>query len=221
MLDFKKEIGMFRGVFIPTFLSIIGVILYLRLGKVVGELGVLGSIFVILLAVSVTFSTALSLSSITSNIRIGSGGAYSIISKTLGLEVGGSIGIPLFLAQAFSILLYIFGFSETWLSIFPGHPRLAVLGILLATLFLLTYINIKYAIRVQVIVFFLVCLSLITIFAGGFWWKAGGISLDINLNFNNFWNIFALFFPAVTGLMAGIGMSGGFCGVWELVHRFI
>ncbi|USN56129.1 MAG: hypothetical protein H6765_07135 [Candidatus Peribacteria bacterium] len=85
---------------------------YLRLGFVVGSAGILGTILIILLAVSVTFSTALSLSSITTNIKIGDGGAYSIISKTLGLEVGGSIGIPLYLAQVFSVSLYLFGFAE-------------------------------------------------------------------------------------------------------------
>ena len=108
----SSKFGAFNGVFIPTFLSIIGVILFLRLGFIVGSAGILPTMGIILLAVSVTFATGLSLSSITTNIRIGSGGAYSIISKTLGLEIGGSVGIPLFFAQIFSVTLYLFGFME-------------------------------------------------------------------------------------------------------------
>ncbi|MBD3310480.1 Na-K-Cl cotransporter [Candidatus Woesearchaeota archaeon] len=205
----SRSFGAFRGVFVPTFLTIIGVILYLRLGRIVGEAGILGAIAIIFLAVSVTVCTGLSLSSITTNIRIGAGGAYSIISKTLGLEVGGSVGIPLYLAQAFSVVLYIFGFTETWKFIFPSHPRLIVLYFMFAVLFLLTFVSLKYAIRTQLLVFGLVLASLVSIFAGGGWWNADlGVSMVAGFTDTGFWPLFALFFPAVTGLMAGVGMSG-------------
>lgn len=81
-----KRHNMFSGVFLPTFLAIIGAILYLRLGYIVGGAGILGTVIIILISISVTICTALSLSSITTNIEIGPGGAYSIISKTLGIS---------------------------------------------------------------------------------------------------------------------------------------
>ncbi len=208
----SKSFGAFSGVFVPTFLSIMGVIFFLRLGYVVGVGGVAGSILIILISVSVTFATGLSLSSITTNIKIGPGGAYSIISKTLGIEIGGSVGVPLFLAQAFSVALYIFGFAETWVFIFPEHPFLLVALGIFGALFLLVFISTKIAVQAQTVVFLAVCVSLISVFAGGNLLDIGSRSLTTPIlgafAEMDFWSLFALFFPAVTGLMAGIGMSG-------------
>lgn len=201
--------GTFGGVFLPSFLSIIGVILYLRLGYIVGAAGLLGTIIIILLAVSTTIATGLSLSSITTNIRIGAGGAYSIISKSFGLEVGGSVGIPLLFAQMFSVALYIFGFTEGWLYIFPDHPRLLVVACAFILIFLLTFVSTKLAIKSQYFIFALILASLIVVFISGDWYsKVLTIPLKADISNVPFWSLFALFFPAVTGLMAGIGMSG-------------
>ena len=76
-----EKFGTFGGVFTPDVLTILGVIMFLRLGWVVGNAGFLGAVIIILLAKSVTICTGLSMSSITTNIKIGAGGAYSIISK--------------------------------------------------------------------------------------------------------------------------------------------
>ena len=103
----KSKFGTFGGVFTPDVLTILGVIMYLRLGWVVGNAGFLGALAIILLAKIITICTALSMSSITTNIKIGAGGAYSIISKSLGLEAGGSIGIPFYISQTLSAALYI------------------------------------------------------------------------------------------------------------------
>jgi solute carrier family 12 (sodium/potassium/chloride transporter), member 2 len=161
------------------------------------------------LAVSVTLCTGLSLSSITTNIRIGSGGVYSIISKTLGLEVGGSVGIPLYVAQILSVSLYLFGFSEAWQFIFPPHqPRMIVLAAFLF-LFILTFISTKIAIRTQLVVFLIIVAALFSIFLNNDW-LSNVISTPLIGEFStfSFWGLFALFFPAVTGIMAGIGLSG-------------
>ena len=204
-----KQFNAFNGVFVPTFLSIIGVIFFLRLGSIVGSVGVLGSFLIILLAVSVTITTGLALSSITTTIRIGKGGAYSIVSKTLGLEVGGSVGIPLVLAQIFSVVFYIFGFAEAWNFIFPDHSiKLVSIGVLLVLLLLNAKASI--AVKAQVAVFLLILISLGSVFlGGGSWWNDfDSINLLKNEGLGDFWPNFALFFPAVTGLMAGIGLSG-------------
>lgn len=203
----SRKYGMMTGVFIPTFLTIVGVILFLRLGYIVGNIGPWKTSLIVFLASSVSISTGLSLSSIITNIRVGSGGAYSIISKTLGLEVGGSVGIPLYLAQIFSIALYIFGFTEVWLFIFPMHARILVIFITFIVLILLTIISTNIAMRTQILVFLIIILSLLAIIFSGF----GTFSLQNMQSFQgngDFWFFFALFFPAITGLMAGIGMSG-------------
>jgi len=204
----SRTFGAFSGVFIPTFLSIIGVILFLRLGYVVGGAGTLGAAIIIILAVSITFSTGLSLSSITSNIKIGAGGAFSIVSKTLGMEVGGSVGIPLFLAQTFSVGLYLFGFTEAWIFLFPAHNAILVALAAFGSMFLLVFISTRIAVKAQLIVFIVVCISLVSLFMGGSP-EGGKVGVPL-IDFSEipFWTLFALFFPAVTGLMAGVGMSG-------------
>jgi solute carrier family 12 (sodium/potassium/chloride transporter), member 2 len=207
----QKEtgIGTFNGVFVPTFLSIIGVILFLRLGYIVGSGGILATIAIILMASSVTFATGLSLSSITTNIRIGAGGAYSIISKTLGLEIGGSMGIPLYIAQIFSVSLYLFGFTEVWQFIFPHHPYLIILAASFVVIFILTFFSTKFALKTQIIVFGILVLAISAVLISGNWLH-GIISAPLIGSFTNtgFWALFALFFPAVTGIMAGVGLSG-------------
>jgi amino acid transporter len=199
----------FNGVFVPTFLSIIGVILFLRLGFIVGNASILPSVAIILLAVSVTLATALSLSSITTNIRIGSGGVYSIISKTLGLEVGGSVGAPLYLALILSTTLYLFGFTEAWQFVWPEHPTYLVLLIAGLSVFVLTYFSTRAAVRLQTIIFVVIVLSLVSFF-GGVSWLSNTDSTALIGDFRDysFWGLFALFFPAVTGVMAGLGLSG-------------
>ncbi|MBU1683434.1 Na-K-Cl cotransporter [Patescibacteria group bacterium] len=205
-----KKFGAFIGVFVPTFLSIVGVILYLRLGYIVGSAGIFLTILIILLAASTTFATGLSLSSITSTLSIGAGGAYSLVSKTLGLEVGGSVGIPLVLAQIFSVVFYIFGFTEGWNFIFPSHPQWLVAYVVLFLIFLLTIVKVTLAVRAQFLVFLLIIASLFSVFLGGGDWWSNVLTTPLAAEGTgtSFWVLFALFFPAVTGLMAGIGLSG-------------
>jgi amino acid transporter len=100
----KRGLGTFEGVFVPTLLTILGVMMYLRTGWVVGQVGLLGAWAIIGAASVITMATALSLSSVATNVRLGAGGPYGIIARSLGLEIGGSIGIPLYLSQAASLL---------------------------------------------------------------------------------------------------------------------
>jgi len=204
----SRSFGAFAGVFIPTFLSIIGLILFLRLGYVVGEAGLLGALIIIVLSVSVSIATGLALCSIVSNIRIKAGGAYSIVHKTLGLEIGGSIGIPLYLAQTLSSALYLFGFAEAWKFLFPQHPLPLVAITIFLIVFAIVFISTKIAVKIQIGVFVLICIAIISVFLGGSALSGGS---EIPASFSGevpFWMIFAIFFPAVTGLMSGIGMSG-------------
>jgi hypothetical protein len=111
-----SKLGTFIGVFTPTILTILGVIMYLRLGWLVGNLGLIRIILVVVLANAITFVTTLAFSAVATNARVGVGGAYFIISRSLGLELGGAIGVPLFLSQTFSVTLAVLG---PWL-VLPG-----------------------------------------------------------------------------------------------------
>jgi hypothetical protein len=97
--------GTFTGVFTPTLLTILGVIMYVRMGWVVGNGGLGPALAVLVLGIGITLATGLSLSSIATNTRIGDGGPYAIMNKSLGLEIGGSIGIPLFLTRPLGVAM--------------------------------------------------------------------------------------------------------------------
>lgn len=203
----NKRFSTFEGVFTPTVLSILGVIMYLRLGWVVGTVGLWGALGIIIIANIITLATALSLSSIVTNIRIGAGGAFSIIFKSLGLEAGGAIGIPLYLAQAISVAFYIVGFSECWLSVFPAHNLALVSLAVWIVIALISYYSTKTVFRIQYFIMVVVGLSLVSIFFGGDPSYSGSPVFN-GKSLSSFWMVFAIFFPAVTGVLAGVSMSG-------------
>lgn len=201
-----RRFSTFEGVFTPCLLSILGVIMYLRLGWVVGQVGLGASILIILLANLITLATALCMSSMVTNIRIGPGGAYSIITKSLGIEAGGAIGIPLYMSQAISVAFYITGFTEAWHYLFPDHPGLLVSLTVWGVVLGVTYFSTKLAFRIQYGIMAVIFASLVTIFFN----SAGYTVPDIPMTGERvgFWPAFAVFFPAVTGIMAGASMSG-------------
>lgn len=209
--------GTFTGVFTPTLLTILGVIMYVRIGWVVGNAGLGGALLILGLGILITFCTGLSLSSIATNTRIGAGGPYAIMNKSLGLEVGGSIGIPLYLTRPLGVAMYIFGFREGLLWIVPTLPALAVdLGIF-AILFGIAYRSADLAFKTQYMIMVAIGLSLISIFgspapfaeeAAITWWGAYPGEIETGFSGTTFWGVFAVFFPATTGILAGANMSG-------------
>lgn len=216
----QKKFGTFGGVFTPTLLTILGVIMFLREGWVIGNAGILGGAMIILLSFGITICTALSMSSITTNIRIGAGGAYAIIAQSLGLEIGGALGIPRYLSQALAVTMYIFGFREGWLWIFPGHPALLVDFFTLALLFGIAFRSAGFAIKIQYVIMAVIGLALLSIAMAaatgsmqypvenvGLWGSFPGTP-EHGFRGTNFWVVFAVFFPASTGIMAGANMSG-------------
>ena len=195
----------------PT-LIILAIFLYLRLGWTVGHAGLVGGLVIVLLCFGITGATGMAMSSITTNIRIGAGGPYSIISQSLGLEVGGSVGIPLYLAQALIITLYIFGFREGWHLIYPEHPALIVDLCTFAALCVVTYISTALAFKLQYVVLAIIAVSLVSIGASAFTGsipEQGLNNVELWGSFEevSFWTIFAVFFPAATGITAGANMS--------------
>ncbi len=197
----------FEGVYTPTILTILGVILYLRLGWIVGNTGLGGTILIIAMAHIITIATTLSMSSILTNMQIGPGGAYAIIMRSLGHEMGGAIGIPLYISQAISISFYITGFSELWVHFFPSHIVRVVGIITWIILSGISLISTKLAFRLQYGVLAAVLASLIS-FATGSSLSTSSIVLVGSFESADFWTSFAIFFPAVTGILTGATMSG-------------
>lgn len=210
--DDGQGLATFQGVYRPTILTILGVIMYLRQGWVVGQAGLLGGILIILLTFTITGTAALSLSSITTNIRVRAGGVFSIISQSLGLEPGGSIGVPLYLGQALSSALYIYGFSEAWLYIFPHHNQMLVAYSIFLVVFITTLVSTSLAFRLQGLVMLVILASLTSIGLG--LTNLGGETmlheptLWGTFEAGGFWVLFAIFFPAGTGIKVGASMSG-------------
>lgn len=215
-----KKFGTFGGVFTPTLLTILGVIMYLRVGWVVGNAGLIGAWLIIIIAFLITLTTALSMSSITTNIRIGAGGAYAIISQSLGLEVGGSLGIPRYISQGLAVTMYIFGFREGWLSIFPDHPAFVIDIVVFALIYGIAYKSADMAIKTQYIIMAIIAASLVVIVLAAYYgsmqypttdvfkWGEFSGSIENKFSGSDFWIVFAVFFPAATGIMAGANMSG-------------
>jgi solute carrier family 12 (sodium/potassium/chloride transporter), member 2 len=213
----KKTFGTFAGVFTPTTLTILGVIMYIRQPWIVGNAGVLGALVIVLLSVAITLTTALSLSSITTNVRIGSGGAFSLISQSLGLEIGGAIGIPFYFAQAIAVAMYIFGFREGLQTLTPDiNPFILDISIF-SLVMIIAFISTSFAFKIQYVILGVIVLSLISVYGSLFvndlnynveWFGKYPGSVENNFNGSSFWVVFAVFFPAVTGVMAGANMSG-------------
>ncbi len=205
----KTGLGTFGGVFTPSILTILGVIMYLRFGWVVGNVGLIGTLIIVTLSVSITFLTALSVAAIATDQQVRAGGAYYMISRSLGVEAGGAIGIPLFIALALSVALYTVGFAESIVDVFPSLDFKMVGLITTAGVATLAMISAKVAIRAQYFIMFGIALSLISLIFGKpieettieMWGAADRHS-------EGFWVVFAVFFPAVTGIMAGVNMSG-------------
>ncbi len=213
----KKTFGTFAGVFTPTTLTILGVIMYIRQPWVVGNAGVIGALAIVMLAVAITLTTALSLSSITTNVRIGTGGAFSLISQSLGLEIGGAIGIPFYFAQAIAVAMYLFGFREGLQTLITDvNPFILDIAIFAAVM-TIAFISTSFAFKIQYIILGIIGLSLISIVGALFvndlnfdfqWIGQYPGSIENDFGGSSFWIVFAVFFPAVTGVMAGANMSG-------------
>ncbi len=208
------KFGTFGGVFTPSTLTILGVIMFLRFGLVVGEAGVIQALIIVLVAKVITTLTALSVSGLATNTRVRGGGAYYLISRSLGVEFGGAIGVVFFLAQAVSVALYVIGFTEAFLNLFPdlGLSGRAVGTIVNVVIFACVYIGAGWTIKVQYGILGILALALGSFFAGAIP-AASEATLRANLHpaypaGSGFFVMFALFFPAVTGIMAGVNMSG-------------
>ena len=208
----KKKFKTFEGVFTPSLLTILGVIMYMRLGWVVGNAGLIGAIIIIIIAHVIAVTTGLSVSSVASDKKIGAGGIYYVLSRSMGVPIGGSIGIALYVGTAFSIALYLIGFAESFNSYFGFGNSIndfRLTGtIALAALTSLALISTSVALKSQFLILAAIVVSLIAIFFGTSDFVPETIHLFSDKDSVPLEVVFAVFFPAVTGFTAGIAMSG-------------
>ncbi len=208
----QGKLGTFAGVFTPSILTILGIILFLRVGFVVGQAGLLGALVIVVLANTISVLTSFSLAAIATNFRVKGGGDYYLISRTLGPEFGGAIGIVLFLAQAVSIGFYAIGFGEAAAALmaWPDPAPQVVAAAAVGALFVLAWLGADWATRFQFGIMAVLFAALVAFLYGAFAsfdgqvlaenWAPGGAM--------PFWTVFALFFPAVTGFTQGVSLSG-------------
>jgi potassium/chloride transporter 4/5/6 len=216
MSESTKKYGTLLGVFTPSILTILGAIMFLRFGWVLGNTGLWGCLAIVILANSITLITSLSVSSLATSQRVGVGGAYFLISRALGKEMGGAIGLPLYLSQSISLTLYCYALAESINFMLPEGQELSpvVMQILAAALIIgVTFSALKatdLVLKSQLFIFGLVGFSIISLGLGVDWNTPNTI---VEMNFSSdedldFFGVFAVFFPAVTGILTGLSLSG-------------
>ncbi|XP_057664509.1 bumetanide-sensitive sodium-(potassium)-chloride cotransporter isoform X1 [Diorhabda carinulata] len=233
------KFGWIQGVFIRCLLNIWGVILFLRLTWVVGQAGIGQSILLILTTTVVTSITSLSMSAICTNGDIKGGGTYYMISRSLGPEFGGSIGLIFSLANAVACAMYVVGFCESLQDLLDVYQMKVVDGgindiriIGSITIIILTTIvvfGMEWEAKAQFALLVVLIIALLDYFIGSIIGpqslesKAKGfLGFNATLGYNNlfsdyrwsegmsqnFFSVFAIFFPAATGILAGANISG-------------
>ncbi|NXU90889.1 S12A8 protein, partial [Xiphorhynchus elegans] len=215
--------GTWDGVFTSCMINIFGVVLFLRTGWLVGNTGIVMGMFLVSFVILVALVTVLSGIGVCEKCSIGGGGVYSMISTVLGGQIAGTIGILYIFGQCVAGAMYITGFAESIADVLSLNNIWAVRGISLAVLFGLQGINlagVKWIIRLQLLLLFLLAVSTLDFVIGSFTHldpEHGFVGYSEELMFNNtlpdysqgesFFTVFGVFFPAATGVMVGFDMS--------------
>jgi len=206
----NKKFGLIKGVFIPNVTMMFGVILFLRLPIIVAHVGLWSQLAIIALSLTFMLITSFSIASIATNMEVGTGGVYYLITRTLGIELGGAVGIAVYLAQLISISLTITGFAYLFCDIYPAFTPVQVEVVALAALTFLACVSTSLALRAQGLIFVLILLAIGSVLFGSPdsipapkditpFYPGGKLS---------FLAAFALFYPALTGIEAGMALSG-------------
>ncbi|QSE97138.1 amino acid permease [Fulvivirga lutea] len=208
-------------VFFTAISTILGAIMFLRFGYAVGSVGFIGTLGIILFAHMVTISTAMAIAEIATNQRVEGGGEYYIISRSFGINVGAAIGIALYLSQAVSVAFYIIAFAEAfgplidYLSANFGIELYDKRLISIPSVILLCILIIKKGAALGMKALYgvvaVLFLSLIMFFLGSTEYQQSASEFDWNNtvpNPDSFFMVFAIVFPAFTGMTAGVGLSG-------------
>jgi len=207
------------AVFMTTISTILGAILFLRFGYAVANVGFFGTLGIIVLGHLVTIPTAFAVAEIATNQKVLGGGAYYIVSRSFGLNIGGAIGITLYLSQAISVAFYIIAFAEAFdpvLSILSNSLNVSSIDnrfVSLPTIIILGFVVLKRGANVGMKALYGVVVilftSIIMFFAGESQHSFNEINFTQTIdNPDSFFFVFTIIFPAFTGLAAGLGLSG-------------
>lgn len=228
------KLGWIQGVLIRCLLNIWGVMLFLRLSWVVGQAGIGLGCLVILLASGVTILTTLSMSAICTNGEVKGGGTYYMISRSLGPEFGGAIGLIFSLANAVAIAMYVVGFAETLRDLLISKDTIIVDGDLndiriigcCTVVFLLgiAIIGTEWESKAQIVLLIILLISMFDFVIGSFippsteqksqgyvGWSLSLAAENLKPKFRGgetFFSVFSVYFPAATGILAGANISG-------------
>ena len=208
-------------VFLTAISTILGAVMFLRFGFAVGSVGFMGTLLIIFIGHLVTIPTAMALAEIATNQKVEGGGEYFIISRSFGINIGAAIGIALYFSQAISVAFYVIAFAESfevikpWVAANFGYDiidnRLFSIPALLLLIWLMVTKGANLGMKALYIVVTILAISLIFFFAGS---TPFGETFDTSLLFKNieadkgFFFVFAIIFPAFTGMTAGVGLSG-------------
>jgi len=201
-------LGTFSGVYLPSVLQMLGVILFIRLGWITGHIGPWKMSLIILISSTILFVTSLSLTSIVTNMRVGSGGSYYIISRSLGMEFGSAIGILLSVAQLTTIAVCVSGFAISLQEIFPHYSLTSLELCTILGLAIVSSFPVDFALKAQGMIYFIVLSAIVSVFMGSGSHIPSEITATPSTLALTFWPAFALFFPAATGIESGMAMSG-------------
>ncbi|XP_022331098.2 solute carrier family 12 member 2-like isoform X2 [Crassostrea virginica] len=227
------KFGWIKGVLVRCLLNIWGVMLFMRMSWVVGQAGIGLSTLIVLLATVVTVITSISMSAICTNGEVKGGGAYYMISRSLGPEFGGAIGLIFSVANAVAVSMYVVGFSETVRDILKANDALIVdetndiriIGVLTVTLLLaIAIVGMEWEARAQIVLLGALLIAIANFVIGTFippsdeklvkgvvGYRGTVFVENFGPKFTegeNFFSVFAIFFPAATGILAGANISG-------------
>src|SRR5690606_7952945 len=199
--------------------TILGAVLFLRFGYAVGHTGLAGAMAIIVLGHLVTLPTAMALSEIATNRKVEGGGEYYIISRSFGLRIGAAIGVSLFLSQAVSISFYCIAFAESFRPLqpwfestlgIPFDPRFISLPLTVGMIALMLTKGADLGVAALYVVSAVLTASLLLFFLGSpVEGHAGDLMLTNHVDEPDpFFMVFAICFPAFTGMTAGVGLSG-------------
>ncbi|MGM5471303.1 hypothetical protein ACS386_13580 [Flavobacteriaceae bacterium LMO-SS05] len=208
-------------VFLTAISTILGAVMFLRFGFAVGSVGFTGALLIIFIGHIVTISTAMALAEIATNQKVEGGGEYFIISRSFGVNIGAAIGITLYLSQAISVAFYVIAFGEAFDAIKPwvesqfGYVlydnRLFTIPALLLLIWLMVTKGADLGMKALYIVVAILGVSLVLFFLGSTSYSEVFDSTQLFKGMGSdkgFFYVFAIIFPAFTGMTAGVGLSG-------------
>jgi amino acid transporter len=207
-------------VFLASVSTILGAVMFLRFGYAVGHTGLLGALIIIVLGHAVTVPTALAIAEIATNRRVEGGGEYFIISRSFGVTIGGAIGISLYMSQAISVAFYMIAFAEAFQPLagwieetlrIPFDPRMISVPATVGLVAVVLRKGADLGVKALWVVASILALSLAMFFLGSAPTDIRPDSVSVFSDLpgrDSFMLVFAIVFPAFTGMTAGVGLSG-------------